>query len=102
SLVRGVRTWIKQGAIPSRVLIEDLQQARAPVGVLESRLRGDESISAFIERYYVQEPDNLLVAGASITVGEGAMATVELLVPGRYEVTTPPGGRVMIDGAIQE
>jgi len=102
SLVRGVRTWIKQGIIPSRVLIEDLRRSRAPVGVLDSRLRDQEPISEFIGRYYVQEPDNLLVAGASITVGEGAMVTVELLVPGRYEVATPPGGRVMIDGAVSE
>jgi dolichyl-phosphate-mannose-protein mannosyltransferase len=103
SLVRGVRTWIKQGVIPSRALIEDLWRARAPVGVLDSRLRDDGPISAFIEKYYVLEPDGLLVVGASVAVPEGAGdADVELLVPGRYEMTMPPGGRATIDGAVLE
>jgi hypothetical protein len=104
SLVRGVRMWIKQGVIPSRVLIEDLRQARAPVGVLDSRLRDlGPPISEFIDRYYVHERDGLLVAGASITVPEGAGDTdVDLLVPGRYAITMPPGGRVTIDGATPE
>jgi len=101
SLVRGVRTWIKQGVIPTRVLIEDLRQARAPVGVLDSRLGDNEAIAAFIEKYYVREPDNLLLAGASIAMREGTTeAEVEILAPGRYEITMVPGTQVMIDGAV--
>jgi hypothetical protein len=101
SLVRGVRTWIKQGVIPARVLIEDLRQARAPAGVLESRLRDSEGIAAFIEKYYVREPDDLLLAGTTIATREGTTeAEVELLVPGRYEITMPPGTQVTIDGAV--
>ncbi len=101
SLVRGVRTWIKQGVIPRSVLIEDLQHARAPVGVLDSRLREDDAIAAFIERYYVREPGDLLLAGASVAVPEGAKdADVDLLVAGRYELTMAPRGQLMIDGAV--
>ena len=101
SLVRGVRTWIKQGVIPTRVLIEDLRAARAPVGVLDSRLRDNEAIAAFIEKYYVREPDDLLLAGTTIATREGTTeAEVELLVPGRYEITMPPGTQVTIDGAV--
>jgi Dolichyl-phosphate-mannose-protein mannosyltransferase len=103
SLVRGVRTWIKQGVIPTHVLIEDLRQARAPVGVLDSRLRENEAIAAFIEKYYVRESDNLLLTGASIAMREGTMeAEVELLVPGRYEITVPLGTRVTIDGSVPD
>ncbi len=103
SLVRGLRTWIKQGVIPSDVLVGDLWRARAPVGVLDSRLQDDGPISAFIARYYVREPDGLLVAGARITLPEGAGETdVDLLVPGRYEVATPSGTRVVVDGEVPE
>jgi len=103
SLVRGVRTWIKQGVIPTRVLIDDLQHARAPVGVLDSRLRENETLSSFIEKYYVRDPDDLLLAGAAIAVAEGSRdAEVEILVPGRYEVTMPPGSHVTIDGAVPD
>jgi len=103
SLVRGVRTWIKQGVIPTRVLIEDLRRARAPVGVLDSRLGDNETIASFIEKYYVREPDNLLLAGASFVVPEGTRDfEVELLVRGRYEISMPTGSRVTIDGAIAD
>ncbi len=99
SLVRGLRTWIARGVIPSDALVHDLWRARAPVGV-ESRLRDlDGPISAFIARYYVREPDGLLVAGASVTLPGGAgEVDVDLLVPGRYEIAMTPGIRVLIDG----
>jgi len=101
SLVRGLRTWIQQGVIPADVLVRDLWQARAPVGVFDSRLRIDGPVSAFIAKYYVREPDGLLLAGASVPLPGGAGETdVDLLVPGRYEVAITPGVRVTIDGAV--
>lgn len=101
SLVRGLRTWIKQGVIPADVLVGDLWRARAPVGVFDSRLRLGGPISAFIARYYVREPDGLLVAGASVPLPAGAGETdIDLLIPGRYEIAVTPDIRITIDGAI--
>ena len=100
SLVKGVRTWIARGVIPADALADDLRRARAPVGVFDSRLRklGDP-IAGFITTHYVREPDGLLVAGASLSVTDGAGETeVDVLVPARYAVTTPPGLRVSVDG----
>jgi hypothetical protein len=101
SLVRGLRNWIEQGVIPVDVLVGDLWRARAPVGVSDSRLRLGGPFSAFIAKYYVREPDGLLVAGASVPLPAGAgEADIDLLIPGRYEIAVTPGIRVMIDGAI--
>jgi hypothetical protein len=101
SLVRGLRTWIEQGVIPPEILVGDLHRARAPVGVSDSRLRIRGPVSAFIARYYVQEPDGLLVAGADVALHGGAGQTdVDLLVPGRYEVVMTAGLQVMIDGVV--
>jgi hypothetical protein len=100
SLVRGLRNWIAQGVISPAALVEDLRRARAPAGVLDSRLRIGGPFSAFIARHYVREPDALLVAGAEIPVGGGAgEADVDLLVPGSYEIATSAGLQVRIDGA---
>jgi hypothetical protein len=100
SLVRGLRNWIAQGVIPSETLVDDLRRARAPVGVLDSRLRIAGPLPAFIARHYVRQPDALLVAGAEIPAGGGAgEADVDLLVPGRYEIGTSADLRVTIDGA---
>src|SRR6266508_2306144 len=72
-----------------------------PLGVFDSRLQIDGPVSAFIEKYYLREPDGLLVAGAGVPLPGGAGETdVDLLVPGRYEVAITPGVRVMIDGAV--
>jgi 4-amino-4-deoxy-L-arabinose transferase-like glycosyltransferase len=100
SLVRGLRTWIERGVISSEALAADLDRARAPVGVSDSRLHIEGPVSAFIARHYVRQPDGLLVAGADIAAPGGAGdADVDLLVPGRYEVTVTPGLQVTIDGA---
>jgi len=99
SLVRGLRNWIEQGVISSEALVGDLRRARAPVGVLDSRLRIGGPVAAFIARHYVRQPDALLVAGADIAAPGGAgEADVDLLVPGRYEVTLTPDLHVTIDG----
>src|SRR5262249_37311433 len=96
SLVRGLRTWIEQGVISSEALADDVRKARAPVGVLDSRLRIGGPLWDVIARYYVQEPDALLVAGANVTVPGGAGQTdIDLLVPGPYEVVATPGLRVI-------
>jgi dolichyl-phosphate-mannose-protein mannosyltransferase len=101
SLVRGLRTWIERGVISSEALVDDLYRARAPVGVFDSRLRIEGPVSAFIARYYVREPDALLLAGAKVALAGGAGETdVDLLVPGRYEVAMTPGLQVRIDGAV--
>jgi hypothetical protein len=101
SLVRGLRTWIEQGVIASEDLVADLQRARAPVGVADSRLHIEGPVSAFIARYYIREPDGLLVAGADIKVPGGAgEAEVDLLVPGEYEVVLTPRLQIMIDGVV--
>jgi dolichyl-phosphate-mannose-protein mannosyltransferase len=101
SLVQGVRTWITRGIIPAGALVDDLRRARAPVGILDPRLRKlDGAIAAFIATHYLREPEGLLVAGASLSVPEGAgEAAVDVLVPGRYAVAAPPGLRASIDGA---
>lgn len=99
SLVRGLRTWIERGVISSEALVGDLYRARAPVGLFDSRLHIEGPVSAFIARYYVREPDALLVAGAEFTLPAGGGETdADLLVPGRYEVVMTPGLEVRIDG----
>jgi len=100
SLVSGLRKWIARGVIPSEALVDDLWRARAPVGVFDSRLgKLGEPVTALIARYYLHEPDGLLVAGASLLLREGVGETgVDLFVAGRYEITATPGTRVIIDG----
>jgi hypothetical protein len=100
SLVHGLRVWIVQGVIPVDALVADLGRAQAPVGVLDSRLRKiGGPLTEFIAKHYVREPDGLLVAGASLSVPGGAgEADIDLLVPGRYELTTTPGIHGVIDG----
>jgi hypothetical protein len=101
SLVRGLRNWIKEGVIPVDLLAGDLRQARAPVGIADSRLDVDPRVTEFIARHYVREPDGLLVAGAAVDLsGRAGEANVDLLVPGLYEVAIPPGARVLVDGAL--
>jgi len=101
SLVRGLRTWIEQGVISPESLVDDLQRARAPAGVFDSRLQIAGPVSAFIARHYVRQPDGFLVAGAEITVPAGAgEADVDLLRGGIYELAVTPGLRVTIDGAV--
>jgi hypothetical protein len=100
SLVQGVRTWIARGVISADALVDDLRRARAPVGVFDSRLRKlGGPLPAFIVTHYLREPDGLLVAGASLSVPDGAGETdVDVLVPGRYAVTAPPAIRASVDG----
>jgi hypothetical protein len=101
SLVHGLRAWIAQGVISVDDLVADLGRAQAPVGVLDSRLRKvGGPLTEFIAKHYVREPDGLLVAGASLSLPGGAgEADIDLLVPGRYELTTTPGIHGIIAGS---
>jgi hypothetical protein len=101
SLPRGLRIWIADGVIPGDALVSDLHGARAPVGVLDVRLRKvGGAVTQFITRYYVSEPDGLLVAGASLSLRSGSgEADVDVLVPGFHQVFLGPGMRASIDGA---
>src|SRR5262249_55243512 len=99
----GLRTWIEQGVIPSEALVDDLKRSRAPVGVLDSRLQIAGSVSTFIARHYVRQPDGLLVAGAEVTVPGGAGQTdVDLLLGGTYEIAVTSGLQATIDGVVAE
>jgi hypothetical protein len=101
SLVLGLRIWIARGVIPGESLARDLRAARAPVGLLDGRLRKiDGAVASFIAEHYVEEPDGLLLAGASLVLPSGdGEADVDVLVPGLYRVELSPGSRVRIDGS---
>jgi hypothetical protein len=70
--------------------------------VFDSRLRKvGGPVGLFISRYYVREPDGLLVAGTSLSLPAGpGGADVDLLVPARYDVTATPGVHALIDGMV--
>jgi hypothetical protein len=101
SLVLGVRIWIARGVIPAESLVRDLRAARAPVGLLDGRLRKiDGAVGSFIAAHYVEEPDGLLLAGANLVLSSGDGQTdVDVLVPGLYRIEPSQGSRVKIDGS---
>ncbi|PWU24815.1 MAG: hypothetical protein C5B48_04455 [Candidatus Rokuibacteriota bacterium] len=100
ALPLGVRIWIANGTIPADSLVGDLERARAPVGVLDGRLRRvGGSVAQFITAHYMREPDGLLVAGATLTLrGHLGETDVDVLVPGLHHVFLDPGVRAAIDG----
>ena len=90
------------GKIPVTGVIDELQLARAPVGLWDRWLQIIGGlIGGFATRYYVRQPDGLLLAGAMIApaaAGSAGRTSVELLRHTVYRVTMAAGDVVQIDG----
>lgn len=103
ALVVGVRRRIGFGQIPVTSVIAELRSARAPVGLWDRRLRIiGGPIAAFAARYYVRQPDGLLLLGTTVVpprAGEPGRAAIELLRDTLYRVGGPIGDDLRIDGA---
>lgn len=102
ALVVGIRREIGLGQIPVTDVIDQLRSSRAPVGLWDRRLQIiGGPIADFARRYYVRQPDGLLLAGATIAptpAGAPGRASVELLRHTLYRVSLPVGSTVQIDG----
>jgi hypothetical protein len=104
-LMRGIRMWIAEGAIPEERIVEDVRRARPRVAYADSRLRALAGPMAdFLAAHYVAAPDGLLALGAAVRIApprEEGRAEVDLLLGETYRLTTGPDGaavRVAIDG----
>src|SRR5262249_47571874 len=93
------RNRITAGEIPAETLIADLRQSRAPVGVFDSRLEQlGEPITSTIARSYVRMPDDVLVAGVSLSVPGGTgEREIELTRTGLHDVRVSPDVHARID-----
>jgi 4-amino-4-deoxy-L-arabinose transferase-like glycosyltransferase len=103
-LMRGIRKWIAEGAIPEERIVEDVRRARPRVAYADSRLRALVGPMAdFLAQHYVPLPDGLLAAGAAVRPPpprDGGRAEVELLLGETYRLATSPDvaeGEIAID-----
>jgi hypothetical protein len=102
-LMRGIRKWIAEGAIPEERIVEDVRRARPRVAYADSRLRALVGPMAdFLAQHYVPLPDGPLLPAprSGRRRARRGRAEVELLLGETYRLATSPDvaeGEIAID-----